>query len=149
LIDQLELTSRCLEAESKYLLKHPVPDVTLAQLQSKLDAKTAYIGWLDAKCADQQGASTGPFLHARWMYVVTHSGPIRWIPVWENKTRDDDARAMKPISDWNAIMTRSSAWRERLQDDAELAERSRGMYRAVFGDRAFDLPGVTQLVTEV
>lgn len=148
LVNQLTLTARCSRAETEYALKHPLPEASLDQLRYHLDDHTAYVGWLDAKVADYLSASTGPFLNARWMYVVRRAGRIEWTPIYEFKTRADAAVRLQG-RDFNAIMNRAALWRERLDVDPDLAALSKGIYGLVFGPGLFDLPNVNRLVAEV
>lgn len=146
LIDQLNLTARCARAETDFLVKRPVPETEIAQLQARLDEHTAYVGWLDTRFGDQLAASTGPFRTDRWMYVVRRTGPAQWVPIREVTTRAEDA-TMRPDA-YRLIMTRAAGWRERLEDDPELARIAQRMYRNFFGVEAFELKGVDRLIVE-
>ena len=121
---ELELATRCAKTETDYLLKHPIPETSLKQLRRVLPDNTAYVGWLDAKLADGMAISTGPFINARWMYVVTGDAPITWRPIYDMRTRADDDAMRKGGYDFDAIMSRASTWRERLDNDPELASAS-------------------------
>lgn len=149
LIDQLELVATCARAETDYVLSHPIAEASLEKLQSSLPENTAYVGWLDAWFGDDLSASTAKFRRARMRYVVRADGPVRWAPVFEVTTRDAHWAMRKPAQDFHAIMARSALWRERLQDDPELAALARRVYRDFFGDDVFELAGVERVITEV
>jgi hypothetical protein len=135
-----------MKAERAYVLKHPLPEVTLKQLRSRLNGHTGYIGWLDARVADQLSASTGPFLDARWMNVVKRDEPIRWIRIREVSTRDDEA--VMSTRKYDMLMQRTAGWREPLDEDPELRTLAQQKYRNVFGAQGFELAGIDRLVAE-
>jgi CHAT domain-containing protein len=52
------------------------------------------------------------------------------------------------FDDYRLIMTRAAGWRERLEDDPELARIAQRMYRNFFGEKSFELEGVDRLIVE-
>jgi hypothetical protein len=149
LIDELDLTARVGRAETEYMVKHPLPEVTLERLQSCLDEQTAYVGWLDVRFADDLSASTGPFIRGRWMYIVRRNQPVQWIRISETSSREEESAFRPDGEKFAAILTRAASWRERLEVDPELMRVSRTVYGHTFGAQTFDLRGIKRLVAEV
>ncbi|HET6349973.1 MAG TPA: CHAT domain-containing protein, partial [Candidatus Krumholzibacteria bacterium] len=118
------------------------------ELQSRLDEHTAYIGWLDAKFADDMLTSTAPFLNARWMYMIRRSEPIQWRPIYEVRTRSQDAAVRNDSRQFYAVIGRAANWRGRVDDDPELKRLALHVFHAEFGPGAFELKGIDKLVAE-
>jgi tetratricopeptide (TPR) repeat protein len=148
LIDQVDLTAQCMRAEGDYARAHPVPKVGLNQLKVALAPDEAYVGWIDARFGDALLISTGPFRYGRLMYIVRPGRDVKWVPISEMTTREEDTPARLKARRYIQIRTRAAGWRQHVDDDPEFNELAHGNFPRVIAPALPELEGVRRLVME-
>ena len=148
LIEQVDLTVQCMQAEGEYARSHPIPKVGLNQLKVSLARDEAYVGWLDANFGNGILVSPGPFLAARLMYIVRPGKSVTWVPISEITTHEEDAPVRVRARRYIAIRNRAAGWRQHVEDDPEFNELAHGNYLRVIAAAMPELQGVRRLVME-
>jgi hypothetical protein len=124
----------------------PKPDIS--ELKAALGPESVYVGWLDARMANDLFASTGRVLCARWVYRIQPGAEIRWERVFETQDPVGDVAARRRIWAYSSSLDRAAAWTARVPDDPLVWERGRELYQLMFGGALDDIAGVRHLVSE-
>ena len=145
---RLELKAALFAVEQSYLRTRQDEPIDILRLQEQLDPATAYIGLLQTRTADRMWKSEGNFDVANRIYVVRHTGPVRWVTLWHADNRADERAFISPFNRYVLLMRGAFRVPLRIANDPDLAQRGAELSRLWFEAVLPLLDGVETLVVE-
>src|SRR5262249_15019797 len=65
--------------------------------------RTAVVGYLEVHVGGAPSIASEPRRSWGWLYVLRRDGPVRWVKLWDDRTRPTDLTAR---SDWGPVFAR-------------------------------------------
>jgi tetratricopeptide (TPR) repeat protein len=147
-LEMLELRARISGTAERYLEAHRPEVPSIQQVRNALGPRDALIGWLELRVGGTPTNSVGPDRSEAYAFVIRSSGPVRWVPLWENRSAAEN-RAMTAA--WGhvfGVLVRAASWPTRLTPDAQIYDWMRAWARKNVDPILPYLEGVDHLVLE-
>ena len=121
---------------------------SVAATQALLDRRTAVLGYLQLNVGGAPSVASEPRRSWGYLYVLRDTGPVRWVPLWDERTTPDD---LTPRGDWGPVFVRvkrAAEWPLRVDPDPLVIEQLREFARHYLDPALPYLDGVERLVVE-
>lgn len=149
--DVLRLRTRLLRLETEFLTRFPPPDVTVRDIQLRLDDDEAYIGWLHYAFGDghlnASRESSDYMLGSRWLYVIRRDS-FRMVEVARSESTGGLARLRWTGERYGRRLALAAAWPTAVEHDPLIEREALRVGTQLFGAYHHLLDGVRHLIVQ-
>ena len=147
-LETLTLRGRIEDAERRFLdaNRPALPDV--ARVRRSLGAREALVGWVEWRIGGTPDGSIHPDRSLAYAFVLKARGPIAWVPLWDNRSAEADARMETGYGLVFEMLRRAASWPSRVEADPAIVTGMRAWGRLNVDPILPHLAGVDHVILE-